>query len=136
MANIVVNPQPGYNAGLSGLVSQTFKVTTPVTQDFENHCGSGIQVILDVSVKTASPTNLVLKIDGIDPVSGNVYNLLTGAAVTTVSTNVYTVALGAPATANVSANNFIPRKFRITITPTVADATNFFTASVGVNVLR
>lgn len=136
MANIVVNPQPGYNSGLSGMASQTFKADTPVTQDFENQCGQGVQVVLDVSAKTSNPTNLVLTISGIDPVSGNIYTLLTGAAVTGTGTTAYHVHPGVTNANNVAASYFVPRKFRITITPTGASGSAYFTASVGVNILR
>lgn len=129
-----ISSQPGWNAGLQvAAAGTTYKATTAINYDFDNPAHMGIRVILVVSAKTGTPTNLVLTISGLDPVSGNAHTLLAGAAVTGTSTNAYTVFPAAPVTTNVSANNFLPRKFRITVTPTVADADNYFTVSIGMD---
>ena len=92
---------------------------------------TGIRVILDMTVVTASPS-VTLTIQGKDPASGKYYTLLAGAAVTTATTNVYTVAPNAPVTTNVSANAELPETFRINI---VANNANAGTYSVGYTLL-
>jgi hypothetical protein len=83
-------------------------------------------VVLDMTV--VGTGSVTLTIQGKDEASGKYYTLLAGAAVTTNSTNVYTVFPGAPATANVSANDIVPRTFRILVT---ANNANSATYSVG-----
>ena len=57
---------------------------------------------------------------------------LAGAAVTTNVTNVYTVFPGAPATANVSANDHLPQVFRVIVTHGNANPADY---SLGLNLL-
>jgi hypothetical protein len=124
------------NAGVIVLASTDIKADTVLTYDYENYGGSGIQVTLDVNTKTSTPTSLTLSISGIDPASGKAFVLLAGAAVTTAVTNTYTVFPGSTVTTNVAANNFLPRQFRITLTPSGCTGSAFFTASIGMNILR
>jgi hypothetical protein len=79
-----------------------------------------LSVILDVTATTTGA--LTVSIDAKDPVSGKYYNLLTGAAVTTVSTNRYTVGPSVlqPRQTSMLKPTF-PSTFRVVVT--VADAT-------------
>ena len=70
---------------------------------------------MDATAVTAAGS-FTLTIQGKDETSGKYYTLLAGAAVSTVSTNVYTVYPGAPVTANVSANSPLPRTWRVIAT--------------------
>jgi hypothetical protein len=124
------------NAGLIVLASTEIKADTVLTYDYENFGGSGIQVILDVSVKTSTPTSLTLLISGIDPASLKAHTLLAGAAVTGTGTVVYRVFPGSTVTTNLAANDFLPRQFRITLTPSGCTGSAYFTASIGMNILR
>ena len=75
---------------------------------------------------------VTLTIDGYDRTSGKYYNLLTGAAVTANSTNVYKVGADLTAAANATANDYVPRYFRIVVTANNANAAVY---SVGYNLL-
>lgn len=60
--------------------------------------------------------SFTLTIQGKDPTSGKYYTLLAGVAVSTVTTNVYTVYPGQTAAANVSASTPLPRTWRVLAT--------------------
>lgn len=102
------------------------RTTTQTGKDMSNVGGKGIVVVLDMT--TVGTGSVTLSIDGKDPVSGKYYNLLTGAAVTTNSTNVYRVYPGLTAAANATANDVLPRTFRVVVT---ANNANSATYSVG-----
>lgn len=83
--------------------------------------GKGVEVTLNVSSLNAGTPSVTLKIEAIDPVSGNVAaTLLTGAAVSTVTAKRYTVYPGVAAAANVSASDVIGWQYRVTVTHTDA----------------
>ena len=103
--------------------SQTATQTSP---DMDNANARGVIVVLDVTA--AGTASLTLEIDGKDPAGGAYFALLTGAAVSTDSTNVYTVFPGATVTSNVSANACLPKTWRVVVT--AADS-NPATYSVG-----
>ncbi len=85
--------------------------------------------VLDLTSVNGVTPGLTLSIEGYDKVSAKWYNILSGAAVVAVSTNVYKVGPGLPATANVSANSCLPGLIRITIAVADADAATY---SVGI----
>lgn len=90
----------------------------------------GIAVVLDVTVPGTG--SVTLSIQGKDPASGKYYTLLAGAAVTTATTNLYTVHPLVANVANVSASALLPRKFRVLVT---ANNANAMTYSVGATLL-
>jgi predicted secreted protein len=95
-----------------------------------NYRGRGIKVVLDMT--TVGTGSVTLTIKGKDTASGKYYTLLAGAAVTTNSTNVYTVFPGATASANVSANDMLPRTWQVVVTANNANATTY---TVGASVI-
>ena len=100
------------------------------TADYPNGAFRGIKAVLDMT--TVGTGSVTLTIQGKDAASGKYYTLLAGAAVVTNSTNVYTVFPGAPATANVSANDQLPKTWRVLVTANNANATTY---TVGVTLL-
>lgn len=105
--------------------------TTQTGSTQYNQNGRGVKVILDMTnVGTGSVT---LAIQALDPTSGKYYALLTGAAVTTNSTNVYTVYPGVTVAANVSASDILPRRWRVVVTANNANATTYTVAHSIVN---
>ena len=90
----------------------------------------GIRVVVDTTVfGTGSVT---VKIEAFDRTSGKWHTLLTGAAIVSVSTNVYTVFPGATVTANVSASAHLGSAWRIVAT---ANNANSQTYSIGYELL-
>lgn len=100
--------------------------TTQTSADQTNYNARGVVVVLDMTV--VGTGSVTLEIDGKDPVSGKYYAILTGATVTSNSTNVYTVYPSNTVTANVSASTVLPRTWRVKVT---ANNANSATYSVG-----
>lgn len=86
-----------------------------------------LRAILDVTTLTGG--TLTVTIDGFDNVSGKWSNLLTGAAVGSVSTNAYTVGPAMHDVVNKIANDMLVKTLRVYVTPSTAD---LITYSVGV----
>lgn len=97
------------------LLTVTAGTATQTSADQTNYDARGIIVVLDATAVVSSGS-FTLTIQGKDRASGQYYTLLAGAAVSTISTNVYTVYPGAPATANVSANSPLPHTWRVKAT--------------------
>lgn len=113
------------------LLASSSRTTTQTSADLYNPYAKGIQVVLDMTVVTAGPS-VTLTINGKDPASGKYYNLLTGAAVTTVTTNVYRIYPGLTAVANATVSDNVPLVFQIVVT---ANNANAGTYSVGYNLI-
>jgi hypothetical protein len=108
------------------VLASAARTTTQTQSDQTNTNCKGIIVVLDMTnVGTGSVT---LEIDAKDPVSGKYYAILTGAAVTTNSTNIYRVYPGLTAVANATASDVLPKTWRIKVT---ANNANSATYSVG-----
>jgi hypothetical protein len=118
------------NVDTAALIAAAGATTSQTGADQTNYNGRGIQVVLDMT--TVGTGSVTLTIQGKDAASGKYYTLLAGAAVTTNSTNVYTVYPGAPTTANVSASVPLPRVWRVITTANNANATTY---TVGASVL-
>lgn len=106
-------PAHAQNLGVTVFPSAARTATTLNSNDFVNNAGRGVTCVLDTTIFTAG--TVTLTIQGKDGVSGKYYTLLAGAAVGSVSTNTYKVFPGAPATSNVSANDQLPRAWRINL---------------------
>lgn len=116
---------------LGAVLTGTAATATATSADLANTSHRGIKVVFDATA-VVGVGSFTLTIQGKDLASGKYYTLLAGAAVTTVSTNVYTVFPGAPATANVSANDQLPKTFRILATYNSGTSLTF---TVGVTLL-
>lgn len=104
------------------------RTTAQTSPDIPTNAFRHLTVTLDVTDVSASPT-LTLTVKGKDVASGKYRTLLTGAAVTTASTNVYRVTQNVvAAAANASAVDVLPEFVQISIA--VADA-HAATYSVG-----
>lgn len=116
---------------LGAVITGTAAVATINGPDLSNSSHRGVKVVFDVSA-VVGVGSFTVTIQGKDGSSGKYYTLLAGAAVSTVSTNVYTVFPGAPATANVSANDQLPKTFRVIATYNSGTSSTF---TVGVTLL-
>lgn len=123
--------EQAYNNLIVTLLSSAARTTTQTSADQTNFNHTKLVVILDMTV--VGTGSVTLTINGKDPASAKYYNLLTGAAVTTNVTNVYTLALGVTAVANTTVNAFIPRIFQIVVT---ANNANTATYSVGYSLVQ
>ena len=112
------------------LMPSSTQTVTVTSADQLNVNGPALTVILDITV--VGTGSVTVNINGRDPASGKYYPLLVSAPVTTNGTNVYRVAAGLTAVANLVANYHIPRFFQIQI---VANNANPVTYSVGYNLM-
>lgn len=116
---------PSASIGVSGPVASGDQTNT--TGDTIQTRGHYLDVVVDT---TAGAGNVVIAIDGKDPVSGKYYNLLTSTALSGVSTTVLRIGPALTAAANLTANLCLPSIWRVTYT--VAGAA--LTFSVGFSV--
>lgn len=102
----------------SGTLVASAAQTATVSSGQQNSGGAykGVKVVFDVTVLT-SGASLVLTIESLDPASGKWIAHLTGAAVTSVSTNTYNIHPAMTAVSNVTANLQLPVNWRATVTP-------------------
>jgi len=91
------------------------RTATTNSADFTNFNAKGLHAIIDVSAVTATGSITPI-IQGKDPVSGNYYDILQGLPITTVGTNVIKVFPGISAIVNASANDLLPRTYRLRVT--------------------
>lgn len=105
--------------------------TTQTGTDQTNYNHRGVKVVLDMT--NAGTGSVTLEIDGKDEVSGKYYAILTGAAVVSNSTNVYTVYPGITTAANAAVSDTLPRTWRVKVTANNANATTY---TVGASLIR
>jgi len=91
----------------------------------------GLHLVFDITVAPGVDT-VTLKIEGYDTTSGKYYDILVGAALSTVGTNTMRVYPSQVAAANVAVSDCLPSAWRVTVTHSAA--TNF-TYSVGATLL-
>jgi hypothetical protein len=97
--------------------------TTQTGADQTNYNHRGAIIVLDMT--SVGTGNVTLSVQGKDSLSGKYYTIFTGSAISTNSTNVYTIYPGATATANVSVSYPLPRTWRVTVTANNANATTY-----------
>lgn len=95
--------------------------------DQKNYGCRGVKVIVNLTVISAGTLTVTIK--GKDPVSGQYFTILASAAIAAPSVVVLTVFPGAPATANVSANDQIPATWRVEAVPAGGNSTATIAAS-------
>jgi hypothetical protein len=123
----VANPSP---TSATFLASAAF-TTTQTQADQTNYPGyKGIRVVVDTT--TFGTGSVTVKIEAKDALSGKYHTLLTGAAIVSVVTNVYTVYPGVTVAANVSASTVLSPVWRIVAT---ANNANSQTYSIGYELL-
>lgn len=106
------------------------RTTTQTSADLYNADARGVTVWLDVTA--GSTLLLTLTIEGKDPASGKYVVLLSGASVTGVSTNMYTVHPAITETANIDAAVCVPFTWRVKVTHNNANSATY---SVGYSLL-
>ena len=100
--------------------------------DFVNYNARGIHIITDISALTATG-QITVTLEGKDPISGNYYDLLIGATLTTTGTSILKLYPGITASANASASDILPRDFRVSVA--VANAVSITYSIAGVLVV-
>jgi len=109
---------PLYALGVQDLgtvLSATSVSAAQLTADQNNNGFRGIKVFTNATVVGTSVT---VTLQGKDSVSGQYYTLLAGAAIVAPGTQVLTLFPGAAVTSNVSANDFLPAVWRLSVAVT------------------
>jgi len=108
-------------------VGATASQTSP---DLANPYGRGVKVF--VNTTAIGTGSITVTVQGKDPASGAYFTLLASAAIVTNLLTVLSVYPGLPATANVSANDVVPRTWRVSV---VANNANPATYTIGACVI-
>jgi hypothetical protein len=101
--------------------------------DQTNFEGRGLKLVIDVTAISGTSATLTVTIQGKDPVSGKYFNILVSAGLTATGTTVLTVYPGAAVSANVSANDILPKTWRVSYT--ITGTTPSVTATIGAVVI-
>jgi hypothetical protein len=99
------------------------RTTTQTLPDLNTGGCQFLNVVLDVT--TAGTGSVTLTINGKDPASGKYYLILSGAAVTTITTNRYKVGPTIAAVTNVSAQDYLPEVIQLVLTANNANAMTY-----------
>lgn len=86
--------------------------------------------IIDVTAVTATPS-VVFTIQGVEPISGNVYTILASAAITATGTTVLRVHPSLTASANAIAKDILPMGINIAAVHADADSITYSIRFVG-----
>lgn len=106
---------------------------TVLSNDQLNRAGMGIKLVIDITAITGTSPTLTVTLQGKDTASGKYYNMLASAALSAVGTTVLTLFPGAAVSANVSANDILPRNFRVQAV--VGGTTPAVTATIGASLI-
>lgn len=109
------------------MFSSAARTATSQTADQTNRNWRGLVCVIDVTAIAATPS-VVFTIQGKDSVSSKYFTILASAAIVGTGTTVLRVYPGLTAAANVTANDVLPRTWRIDATHADADS---ITYSVG-----
>ena len=113
------------------LLASAARTALQTGSDQTNNAYRGLVVTIDATAAADTPS-VTFTIQGKDDLSGKYYTILASAAVTGISTTVLRVYPGLTASANVTANDVLPKTWRLTVA--VADADSL-TYSVGATLL-
>lgn len=112
------------------LLASASRTTTQNSGGITTYNARGINVY--VNITAVGTGSITLNILGVDPVSGSTYTILASAALVANAFTVYKVYPGGAVTANVSANDHLPRVIQVNV---VANNANAVTYSVGYTLL-
>lgn len=122
------NAQLGGTVDNISILASSSRTTTQTSADQTNPYARGIAVVLDMTV--VGTGSVTLAIQGKDPVSGKYVVLLTGAAVTTNSTNTYRIYPGLTAVANATVSDVLWRTWRVVVTANNANAATYSVGAI------
>lgn len=102
--------------------------TSNVERDERHHPRVGMHLVINVTAIGAAPS-VTPSIQGYDRLSNTFYNILVGAAITTVSTVILRVFPGATIATNLVANDFMPGYWRLLMTHANGDSITYSVAA-------
>jgi len=111
------------------ILASAARTATVNSADFINYNAKGLHVILNISALAATPS-IVPTIQGKDPISGEYYDILVGAAITTTGINILKIYPGIIATPNASASDILPRTYRVSVAHADSDSITYSISGV------
>ena len=111
------------------VMASAARTATTTSGDISADVYRGIHLIVDVTAVPGVDT-ITPKIQGFDATSGKYYDILVGAAISATGTTVLKVFPSIAPSANASAQDLLPRVWRVVVTHSAGTS---FTYSVGYN---
>ncbi len=111
------------------IYSSSARTSTPAAVTLGTRRARGLIVIIDVTAVTATPS-VVPTINGLDPVSGDNYNILTGAAITATGTVALRIDPAITSVTNLAAGDVTPENVLITMTHGDADSITYTVTAI------
>lgn len=99
------------------------QLTTTQTAQYTNHNARGCIVIFKTT--NIGTGNLTLTINGVEPLSAYTWQILSGVAVSTNTTNMYKVYPGLSGVTNQVVSDVLPRTFNVTVTANNANPADY-----------
>jgi hypothetical protein len=118
------------NFEYGAVVSQSAASAGVTSGDQQNPTFRGIKVVVNITAISGTTPTLTVTLQGKDLASGTYYTLLASAALNATGQTVLTVYPGLTASANVTANDIVPRTFHIVAA--IGGTTPSVTYTVGV----
>lgn len=113
----------------NSLIASAARTAGIASSTLTNYNGRGIKIVTDITAASGTG-GLTIQLQIFDAVSGKFVTVLQSALTIAISTVVLTLYPGIAAVANVSANDVLPRSYRINVT---AGDGSSYTYSVGVH---
>ena len=104
------------------------RTATPTAVVISTGNAPALYLVVEVTASADTPS-VVFTFDLWDPVSGTGVNLLTSAAVTAVSSNIYKISPALVASANLVASEHVPEFVKVTATHADADSITYSVAA-------
>lgn len=108
----------GSNSDNLALIPSGAYTANQTSADQTNPNGKGLLLFIKTGAFGSGASGIVATIQGKDPVSGQVYTILASAALTANSFTVLRVYPNLAATANLIANDVLPRTWNVTLNAT------------------
>jgi len=113
------------------ILASAVRAATNNSADFTNYNARGLHLVFDITAVPGVDT-VTLTLQGKDALSGKYYTILAGSAQVGVATVVMRVYPGLTAAANLTANDILPRTWRVSVAHSGAGN---FTYSVGASLI-
>ena len=101
------------NADTAALITHNAASAGVNGADQANYTARGVKLVIDVTAISGTTPTLTVTIQGKDAASGKYYTILASAALAATGTTVLTVFPGLTASANVTANDVLPKTWRV-----------------------
>ncbi len=115
------------------IYSSVARTVTPTAVTLGTRRAKGLILIIDITAVTSTPS-VVPTINGIDPISGNNYNILTGAAITATGTVALRIDPAITSVTNLAAGDVMPENVLITMTHGDTDSITYTVTAIRIEV--